>query len=707
MVERRRGLGRGLGALIPSGEPETQRKAAGSQNEATDEPSKPESGQRRQRTGSVGGAEASKTSGNSKNAASTGKAPTTGTAGKGAPSSKRTTTSDKATSHSSGTDAVKKAGSGAKKSTKATAVEARSAAGAEEMDKNTRTTAGKASSDGAKTVGARKSSNGGAGAGAGSGAAAVGTGSERKNAVSSEGPGAHADVEQSATPRARAASTTQDSARHESSVRKDSDRDFDVSRETSSAGASRPGGRSKDSTGRPAQRRRDMGQALRSTTNVSRPVDMFFLPSDPDSFSDAPSSPVGTSRVTPDGDGDTLQATRPEGASHVSETSTPDSGRNSSLAHGPTASPADDQKTRSDLASKQVSSTGASDVSRETSATKGSDPTGSQNMGEDLTVDGARTRDEDTSVPVESSPETAPDSSAGVPTDGAGITELKGDGGDLRAVPGATFAELAVTDIHPNRKQPRQVFDEDELAELAFSVKELGVLQPIVVRPSRDGGPEAYELVMGERRWRAVQAAGMSTIPAIVRETADNDLLRDALLENLHRAQLNPLEEAAAYQQLMEEFGATQEQLSERIGRSRPQISNTLRLLRLPALVQRRVAAGVLSSGHARALLALTDPAEMERLAQRIVAEGLSVRATEEAVALSDGLKRQSTRRKAPSTRHDDRLGYIADAFSDKLDTSVKIQLGARKGKMTIEFASVEDLNRIIDVLDPKLDSEN
>lgn len=450
-----------------------------------------------------------------------------------------------------------------------------------------------------------------------------------------------------------------------------------------------------------------MGQALRSTTNVSRPVDMFFLPSDPDSFSDAPSSPVGTSRVTPDGDGDTLQATRPEGASHVSETSTPDSGRNSSLAHGPTASPADDQKTRSDLASKQVSSTGASDVSRETSATKGSDPTGSQNMGEDLTVDGARTRDEDTSVPVESSPETAPDSSAGVPTDGAGITELKGDGGDLRAVPGATFAELAVTDIHPNRKQPRQVFDEDELAELAFSVKELGVLQPIVVRPSRDGGPEAYELVMGERRWRAVQAAGMSTIPAIVRETADNDLLRDALLENLHRAQLNPLEEAAAYQQLMEEFGATQEQLSERIGRSRPQISNTLRLLRLPALVQRRVAAGVLSSGHARALLALTDPAEMERLAQRIVAEGLSVRATEEAVALSDGLKRQSTRRKAPSTRHDDRLGYIADAFSDKLDTSVKIQLGARKGKMTIEFASVEDLNRIIDVLDPKLDSES
>jgi len=276
---------------------------------------------------------------------------------------------------------------------------------------------------------------------------------------------------------------------------------------------------------------------------------------------------------------------------------------------------------------------------------------------------------------------------------------------DLQSIPGATFAEISVTDIHPNRRQPRQVFDEDELAELAFSVKELGVLQPIVVRPSHEGGGQKYELVMGERRWRAVQEAGLAVIPAIIRDTADDDLLRDALLENLHRAQLNPLEEAAAYQQLMEEFGATQEQLSERIGRSRPQISNTLRLLRLPALVQRRVAAGVLSSGHARALLALTDPAEMERVAQRIVAEGLSVRATEELVALSDGLKRHATKRKTPVTRHDDRLGYIADAFSDKLDTSVKIQLGARKGKMTIEFASVEDLNRIIDVLDPKLDA--
>ncbi len=278
---------------------------------------------------------------------------------------------------------------------------------------------------------------------------------------------------------------------------------------------------------------------------------------------------------------------------------------------------------------------------------------------------------------------------------------------NLAVVPGAQFAEVSVTDIHPNRKQPRQVFDEDELAELAFSVKELGVLQPVVVRPSREGEGAKYELVMGERRWRAVQKAGLDSIPAIIRETSDDDLLRDALLENLHRSQLNPLEEAAAYQQLLEEFGATQDELSQRIGRSRPQISNTLRLLRLPPLVQRRVAAGVLSSGHARALLGLTDTAEMERLAQRIVAEGMSVRATEETVALSDGLKRHATKRKTPTHRHDDRLNYIADAFSDRLDTSVKIQLGARKGKMTIEFASVEDLNRIIDVLDPKMEDRN
>lgn len=270
----------------------------------------------------------------------------------------------------------------------------------------------------------------------------------------------------------------------------------------------------------------------------------------------------------------------------------------------------------------------------------------------------------------------------------------------LVPVPGAQFAELNVRDIHPNRKQPRTDFDEQDMEELIHSVREIGVLQPIVVRPSRENGAEKYELVMGERRWRATQAAGLSTIPAIVRETEDGDLLRDALLENLHRSQLNPIEEAAAYQQLMEEFDTTQEQLAKRIGRSRPQISNTIRLLKLPALVQRRVAAGILSAGHARALLALTDQAQIETLAQKVVNEGLSVRVTEELVNHASGATEVKERKAPQPQKHRERLDYIAEAFADKLDTSVKISLGARKGKMTIEFANVEDLNRIIRVLD-------
>jgi ParB family chromosome partitioning protein len=275
------------------------------------------------------------------------------------------------------------------------------------------------------------------------------------------------------------------------------------------------------------------------------------------------------------------------------------------------------------------------------------------------------------------------------------------DGVELVAVPGVRFAEISVTDIHPNRKQPRSVFDEDDMAELVHSVREIGVLQPIVVRTSTEEGGEPYELVMGERRWRAVQAAGLDTIPAIVRDTTDDDLLRDALLENLHRSQLNPLEEAAAYQQLLEDFGTTHEQLADRIGRSRPQVSNTLRLLKLPPLVQRRVAANVISAGHARALLALPDAAAMERLAQKIVSEGMSVRATEEAVTLyqspASPAKNNIPR---PGARHE-RLDYLASSLSDRLDTNVKISLGARKGRVSIEFASVEDLNRIMDVLSP------
>lgn len=291
----------------------------------------------------------------------------------------------------------------------------------------------------------------------------------------------------------------------------------------------------------------------------------------------------------------------------------------------------------------------------------------------------------------------ADDASAGVAPVGNDV--------ELVEVPGVRFAEIPVGDIHPNRKQPRTVFDEDDMAELVHSVREIGVLQPIVVRTSTETGGEPYELVMGERRWRAVQAAGLDTIPAIVRDTTDDDLLRDALLENLHRSQLNPLEEAAAYQQLLEDFGTTHEQLADRIGRSRPQVSNTLRLLKLPPLVQRRVAANVLSAGHARALLALPDAAAMERLAQKIVAEGMSVRATEEAVTLHRepaALAKNNIPR--PGARHE-RLDYLASSLSDRLDTNVKISLGARKGRVSIEFASVEDLNRIMDVLAPGSES--
>jgi len=271
------------------------------------------------------------------------------------------------------------------------------------------------------------------------------------------------------------------------------------------------------------------------------------------------------------------------------------------------------------------------------------------------------------------------------------------DQNGLSPVPGARFAELPVSAIEPNSKQPRHVFDEEALAELKASIQEVGFLQPIVVR---DLGGGRYELVMGERRWRAAQAVGRETIPAIIRDTPDDAMLRDALLENIHRANLNPLEEAAAYQQLLEEFGATHEELARRIGRSRPQISNTIRLLNLPAPVQRRVAAGVLSAGHARALLGLDDSETQEKLALRIVAEGLSVRATEELVSLSisDG----PTKKTAPTRRakvHAPALNDLADRLSDRFDTRVKVDIGRNKGKITIEFATVDDLERIVGMI--------
>lgn len=267
---------------------------------------------------------------------------------------------------------------------------------------------------------------------------------------------------------------------------------------------------------------------------------------------------------------------------------------------------------------------------------------------------------------------------------------------DLVPVPGARFAELDVAKISPNPRQPRLNFDEGELEELVGSIKEIGVLQPVVVRPLAGG---SFELIMGERRLRATQEAGLTVIPAIIRETEDQDLLRDALLENLHRSALNPLEEAAAYRQLLDDFACTHEVLATRISRSRPQISNTLRLLNLPPVVQRRVAAGVLSAGHARALLGLADAAAIEKLATRIVAEGLSVRATEEAVALH--VDRPVAKRVVKTRERNETTEAIASQLSDRFDTRVRVDLGKTKGKMTVEFATLEDLNRILAMIAP------
>ena len=264
----------------------------------------------------------------------------------------------------------------------------------------------------------------------------------------------------------------------------------------------------------------------------------------------------------------------------------------------------------------------------------------------------------------------------------------------LVPVPGARLAHLNPFDIVPNAQQPRSVFDESDLAELVHSIREVGVLQPIVVRPLPDQ-PGKYELVMGERRLRATKEAGLDSIPAVVRETADVDMLRDALLENLHRAQLNPLEEASAYQQLLADFGITQDELAQRIGRSRPQITNTIRLLKLPEAVQLRVAAGVLSAGHARAILSVGDPEGMLRLADKIVNEDLSVRAAEAAATAVP--KVQAPRPSAG--KRQGHLDEIALHLGDRLDTRVKINLGARKGQINIDFATIGDLNRILAVL--------
>ena len=302
--------------------------------------------------------------------------------------------------------------------------------------------------------------------------------------------------------------------------------------------------------------------------------------------------------------------------------------------------------------------------------------------------------------PIPDSPEAAVDPGPSGAGFGAGVATATMVEERPAEVPGAYFAELPAAAITPNARQPRQAFEEEAMAELVHSVKEVGLLQPVVVRRT---GEASYELIMGERRWRAVREAGLETIPAIVRQAGDDAMLRDALLENLHRSELNPLEEAAAYRQLLDDFGCTHDELAGRIGRSRPQISNTLRLLNLSPAVQRRVAAGVLSAGHARALLGVTESAAQDRLAGRVVSEGISVRGLEELVAVGElGTDDDESPRVRPARPTAPGLTELGDRLSDRLDTRVKVTLGRNKGKISIEFASLTDLERIVSVIDPR-----
>ena len=500
---------------------------------------------------------------------------------------------------------------------------------------------------------------------------------------------------------------------------------------------------------------RGLGALIPSTPpgeSGSRPVDVFFKDnsagrvrstsydgvsrettpgSSPRVAPAAPSSPapdVSRETAPEDGRAEDADATRddrggdtPSGAGVVSRETTAESTQEASPEEGSTAGTGraqgdvsretggDDAAPRDERSGVPAESSegGPAVVESRASAPQDRDAADAGEATEPVVLDGAMPN---TVMSDRSDVNTAP----GVPT--AGVEGASGEPEQpegfegLAPVPGARFAELPVLAIRPNPRQPRTVFDDDDMAELAHSIREIGVLQPVVVRPipadeldqvdvvESTGERPRFELIMGERRWRATQEAGLDTIPALIKETHDDDLLRDALLENLHRSQLNALEEAAAYQQLLDDFGCTHDQLATRIGRSRPQISNTLRLLKLPPLVQRRVAAGVLSAGHARALLGLADGASMERLAQRIVAEGLSVRTVEEIVTLGSNDAPRPARRPRAGARHP-QLDDLAARLSDRFDTRVSIALGQRKGKLTVEFASVDDLNRIVDLL--------
>lgn len=455
-----------------------------------------------------------------------------------------------------------------------------------------------------------------------------------------------------------------------------------------------------------AQKKRGLGRGLQALipeaqTEIPsrRPTDVFF----PESRSPA------RSKTTADEASDAASRHAAEIASTLLAPSKRTRGRRSSPPATATKPSAAAAKPKSGRARSGSESTGRSEgtrtgrrrsrVSRETLMAEAPE----------LALIGLGDRPEDQTTPSADRSESRgalEDGTAGTAgARGGGKKKGSSDDAGLVPVPGATFAELPVEIIVPNPRQPRQVFDEDDITELAASIKEVGLLQPIVVRrvDDEEGRAESYELVMGERRLRAAKEAGLKTIPAVVRYTEDQDLLRDALLENLHRVQLNPLEEAAAYQQLLDDFNCTHAELSKRIARSRSQISNTLRLMKLPPLVQRRLAAGVLSAGHARALLGLPDAAAMERLAQRIVAEGLSVRATEELVALHDEPQAQDAPRRAAGsrTRRSAPLPALSTRLSDAFDTRVKVTRGSKKGRITIEFAGDEDLARIVETLVP------
>ncbi len=440
---------------------------------------------------------------------------------------------------------------------------------------------------------------------------------------------------------------------------------------------------------------RGLGALIPTSSEGKRPVDVFFP------------SPASDEPRTDDVSGDGVAAADEPGAVESSEVAAPVVTLVAESGSGPA-----DVDSLTSLSARDLAELDA--LSVESAPLSGSEVGDSPAVPQEGN-DGTAAHDEATAdvVSRETVPETGKrDGTTGPATGEATSDVLSGDvtavseewtgsaADDLVPVPGARFAEVPTASIRPNPRQPRTVFDEGDLDELVGSIREIGVLQPIVVRPV-PGEDGSFELIMGERRWRATQAAGLDVIPAIIRETDDADLLRDALLENLHRSALNPLEEAAAYRQLLDDFGCTHEELAERISRSRPQISNTLRLLRLPPLVQRRVAAGVLSAGHARALLGLTDGAEIERLAQRIVAEGLSVRATEEIVAMG-GLDGERRAPRAPRAgQRSAAIDELAHRLSDRFETRVKVDLGKNKGRLTVEFASVEDLNRILDVMAP------